>query len=369
MELVTGILATFITTTLLVWALKPVANKFGLIDHPGGRKKHLVPTPLIGGLAIFGGLSAGILVSSIKFSDVWAIMLGAAIMLVVGIVDDKKNLTPRCRFVAQTIAALIAILGNGIVLSDLGHLFGEHLISLGWLSIPFTIFAIVGVINAVNMSDGMDGLAGSLSLVTVTSLCVISYSHPPSSVVALLALMVPGIVAFLIFNMRTPWLKRAKIFLGDSGSMAVGFLIACLIVSMSQGETRTIHPATALWIFALPLLDTVCIMLRRILKGRSPFAPDREHFHHILLLAGYNPAQSIWIMFSIASGLALIGLIGELLNVPEAIMFGGFLMLFSVYFWGMSHAWRVMRAIKHQESSISGGATEGVMRPVKRSKE
>jgi len=117
-------------------------------------------------------------------------------------------------------------------------------------------------------------------------------------------------------------------------------MLAWLLIHSAQGETSVMTPVTALWIFALPLLDTVCIMIRRIAKGRSPFAPDREHFHHILLVAGYSVKQSVWIMIGVATLLASIGYFALGANIPEQILFLGMLGLFGAYFWGMSHARR-----------------------------
>ncbi|MDH5302184.1 MAG: undecaprenyl-phosphate alpha-N-acetylglucosaminyl 1-phosphate transferase [Gammaproteobacteria bacterium] len=347
MELLSSIAVSFFVTLGLCWLLPPLATKLGLVDKPGGRKHHDAPTPVIGGIAIYAGLVCGVAVNPYPIAAIWPLIAGAGLLLTVGLIDDIKNLSARTRFFAQSAAAIVAILGNDIVLHDLGNLIGTGTLSLGLVAIPFTVFAIIGVINAVNMSDGMDGLAGGLVLVAIAGLAIAALPHLHGYAVVLIFLA-STVAAFLMFNMRTPWLAKAKIFMGDNGSMMLGFIVACLLIHLSQTttEARTIRPVTALWLLALPLLDTVCVMLRRIRKGKSPFAPDREHFHHILLVAGYSPAKTVWIMLGIASGLAALGLLGERLHTPESVMFVGFMLLFAAYYWGMSHAWRVMKAIR-----------------------
>ena len=140
--------------------------------------------------------------------------------------------------------------------------------------------------------------------------------------------------------------------------MFLGLLLAWIFIQSAQGEERIITPVTALWVFALPLLDTVCIMLRRIIKGRSPFAPDREHFHHILLVAGYSVKQSVWAMIGVAGFLSVVGLITLTANLPEQLMFIGMLFLFLLYFWGMSHAWRVMKVIRLDHKKPASGSVD-----------
>lgn len=207
---------------------------------------------------------------------------------------------------------------------------------------------MVGIINAFNMADGTDGLAGGLSLVAALWLTVVALlSGGYSETGMLLLLLTAVIMGFLCFNMRNPWRRRAVVFMGDAGSTMLGFLLAWFAIELSQGAQPAISPIAAVWILGLPLLDTVCIMLRRILKGRSPLAADREHLHHILLLAGYFDARTVAILLMISAGLGAVGVTGSLMAVPEVVMFYAFVGLFGLYFFAMSHAWKLMKAIKH----------------------
>jgi len=213
-------------------------------------------------------------------------------------------------------------------------------------AIPFTVFAVVGVVNATNMTDGVDGLAGSMALVILSAFAVIAAATGLHNDLMVLLVVIATILAFLLFNFPIPGRAQAKVFMGDGGSMFLGFVIAWYGVSLTQGGDAAISPTTALWVIGLPILDTIAIMTRRVLRGRSPFSPDREHFHHILQVAGFSKTMVVMIMMMLSALLAAIGLFGELLDVPEYVMFYGYVMLLGLYFWGVMHAWKVMKLIK-----------------------
>lgn len=145
--------------------------------------------------------------------------------------------------------------------------------------------------------------------------------------------------------MRLPWQRRARVFMGDSGSLMLGFLLAWAAIRVTQAENNALPPAVALWFFAIPLLDTVSLMLRRMLKGKSPSHPGRDHLHHILLRVGYTLSQVVHFIYLVAVAFGLIGFFGWRLGVPDAVLFYGFLAVFSLYFYGVRHAWKLMRLI------------------------
>jgi len=218
-----------------------------------------------------------------------------------------------------------------VVLVDFGHLIGSgDLLSLGYLAVPLTVFSIVGVVNALNMMDGLNGLAASLVLITVIGLGVIAWSGGNTRDIGMLWLLGAALLAFLMFNVR--FNRHALVFMGDAGSLSLGFILAWFLVALSQGEQRLLAPVTALWLFALPLIDAVSTMVRRILLGRSPFLADQEHLHHILLAAGFSPKQVLILMLLIALAAACVGLAGHFLGVPEHWMFLGFICLFALHF-------------------------------------
>lgn len=340
--------SAFSVSAVLIHVFKNHAVRVGLVDYPCERKRHCGEVPLIGGIAIYLTFAICLLISDLSVQEHAALLTGSLILIVVGIVDDRKALSSRSRFLAQIFTAGLMCVWGDVVLYDLGVLsFDGTLFILGGLAVPFTIFATVGVINAVNMSDGIDGLSGSLALVALIGLAIATYiSGEHTDEFKTIMVLISALGAFLFFNVRFPGRVRALVFLGDAGSMFLGFVLSWFVISLTQGEQRLLSPVTALWFLAMPLFDTVGIMLRRILKGRSPFRADREHFHHAFQLAGFSVFQTQMIITGIALILMGFGLVGQYLNVSEIVMFELFLALFALYFLGIMRAWKVMRFLR-----------------------
>ena len=331
---------------LLMPVLVRAAVRLDLLDHPGGRKAHQGAVPLVGGLAMFLAFVFGLLSLPEGLGSMRALVAGAALLVVVGVLDDMSELSSSSRFMAQIIASLLMVFWADVSLLDLGHLTGERLVTLGLWSIPLTVFAVVGVINALNMIDGVDGLAGSVGLVSALALALLAAISGNTLAMHVLLLLSAAIAVFLNFNLRLPWQARARVFMGDAGSMFLGFVLGWFLVQLSQGEAAAFSPAVALWLFGLPLIDTVTMMLRRVARGRSPFAADREHFHHVLLMAGFSPNVTLAVMVAAAVLMAMVGIIGQLVGVPESVMFYAFLVVFAGYFYMILRSWRVMRFLR-----------------------
>ncbi|RMF97831.1 MAG: undecaprenyl/decaprenyl-phosphate alpha-N-acetylglucosaminyl 1-phosphate transferase [Gammaproteobacteria bacterium] len=347
-----GPLIAFAATVLWVFVLRPLAPQLGLLDIPNERSSHEQPTPLIGGLAIFLGLICGTLAAvanGILPLDRYTLSLfgGGLLLVAVGVVDDARDLSPGVRFVAQIIASLIMIYGGGVVLTDLGRMLPSGgMLYLDWFAVPFTIFATLGVINALNMCDGLDGLSGTLALISLTGLMIVAFvaGGPADSV--LLAMLAVSIVAYLLFNFRLPGRRRALIFMGDAGSMFLGYVLTWFTISLSQGENRAMVPAAALWFLMLPIFDTVSMMLRRLMRGRSPFRADREHIHHVFLLAGFTVNETVAVMAAAALIGVGMGLMSMDMRLPEFSIAGLFLICGILYFWMVIRSWKVMRFIE-----------------------
>lgn len=346
--LLATVLACLITAVLIV-VLRPLAMSVGLVDVPDARKSHHGPVPLIGGLAIFVAVCAACLlpqVSGVRVSgpESLSFLLAGLLLVGVGVIDDFMEVSAGTRFFAEAAAALVMIYGGGVLLSDLGGLtLSGAVLSLGILAVPFTIFATIGVINALNMCDGLDGLSGSLALVAFSGFALAQTLWGPEQGCSLIMVLGGGVIGFLLFNMRRPGRSRASIFLGDAGSMFLGFALTWFAISLSQGPHAIIKPAAALWFIIVPIIDAVAMMLRRVVRGRSPFSPDREHLHHIFLLAGYSVSQTVGIMAGLAIIGVAVGLASTYWNWPDLWVAGGFLAVGVVYFWMIMHAWRVMR--------------------------
>jgi len=345
-------LLTFAATILLVLVLRPVAVRIGLLDIPNERSSHVEPTPLIGGLAVYAGFCAGsaaAIANGLLPLDQYTISLfaGSTLLVLVGLVDDLSPLSTTLRFLVQIGASLIMVYGGGVVLNDVGAMqpSGEVLY-LGAAAVPFTVFATLGVINAVNMCDGLDGLSGTLALISLTGMMIAATVGNAFADALLLALMAAGIVGFLAFNLRIGRRQRASVFLGDAGSTLLGFLLTWFAISLSQAPDRTITPAAALWFIMLPIFDTVSMLLRRLMRGRSPFRPDREHIHHVFLLAGFSVNETVVIMAAAALIGVGIGLLSMDIMATDFTVAGFFLIAGILYFWMMIRAWKVMRFIE-----------------------
>lgn len=339
-------LSSVALTAGLIWLYRPLAMRIGLVDHPGGRKDHKQVTPLIGGVALFCAFLFLLLTLDAPLGQWRPFFLASAAVLIVGLLDDFQETPPWSRFAAQIGASLIIVLWGGVVLQNLGGLFSRDDVLLGMWAVPFSIFCSVGVINATNMLDGLDGLAGGLLLIFFGTLLGLAWQAGLEHDAKLLLLLSGTLVGFLLFNFRFSEARPATVFLGDAGSLFLGLAVTWFLIRFTQEPIELLRPITAIWLFALPIMDTVAIMTRRVLRGRSPFSPDREHFHHILLVAGFSVRSTVFIMLAISLLMAAIGLLSEWMTVPESVMFYTFLALFAVYYWGMDHAWKVMKALR-----------------------
>ncbi|WP_413493769.1 UDP-N-acetylglucosamine--undecaprenyl-phosphate N-acetylglucosaminephosphotransferase [Shewanella baltica] len=341
MEYLIPLFTVFCLTCIAIKVLNPIAQRVGLVDLPNERKLHVGAIPLIGGISIYCSV---LLVSSIVIeqSQVFNLyLISAALILFLGVLDDKYDLSVRIRMTAQVITASILIFGAGLYLTSFGHILPFFEFKLGYVGIFITILAVIGAINAFNMVDGIDGLAGMLSLVTFSSLTFLFY-WAGNSWFMLPLLFIGAIVGYLVFNLKWPFSSFEKIFMGDAGSMLIGLTVVWMLVIGTQPDTSVFSPVTALYLIAIPLMDMTAIMYRRVKKGMSPFKPDRDHLHHIFERAGYNRKQTL-IRISLTSLLlAVIGVAADIAHVPESIMFITFLGIFSAYNWALSNVWQLL---------------------------
>ena len=347
------IFSSFVFTLMAIKGLTPIADKVGLLDVPNHRKQHKGAVPLIGGLSIF----LGVAISALLFMELdyqQNVLLSASLVIVVmGVFDDFCDLSVRLRLGIQAICTLILCLSLHVSLAHLGYMFGFTNINIGMAGYFLAIFAVIGSINAYNMMDGIDGLAGSMALVSLIAL-IILFAAVGATGYTLWALMFAvTIVPCLFANLKLFGFKR-KIFMGDAGSMLLGFVIVWLLILGSQQQEKYFRTVTALWIIAIPLMDMAAIIIRRIRKGNSPFKPDRNHLHHILLRAGLNSRQALAVIVAAAVLLTSIGLAGEFWLVPEWIMLAGFLSLFAGYYYSLHRIWKIVRwARKHTSDQTS----------------
>lgn len=370
----------FAITTALILGFRPLARTIGLVDRPNERKIHRGEVPLVGGIAIFIATMLTHLISQqfsaggIYPSELDSFYFASALLIIGGVIDDYRELSPTSRIIIEIVASLVMIYGAGVVVNNIGTMFfTEETVALGRLAVPFTLFATVGLINAVNMSDGLDGLAGSLSLIPILGFIAASALFGDAKEVQLLTGLAAGIFAFLVFNVTVPGKRRALIFLGDSGSMFLGLVLAWFAIRLSQGEDRVITPAAALWFLAVPIYDAVCMAARRVIRKKPMFSADKEHLHHVFLLAGFTVTETVLIMSALAAIGVLIGLAGTKFGVSDLVLAGSFLILGLVYFWAILRAWTVMRFLRRSicrrreiaDRRVSGERRRGDRSPYK----
>jgi UDP-GlcNAc:undecaprenyl-phosphate GlcNAc-1-phosphate transferase len=325
-------IAAFACVVLLMPVLRALARRVGLIDLPGGRKSHAGEVPLIGGIAIAFGLTAGIAAfGTLDARTVW--FLAALWMLViVGALDDRYSLAPKTRLVVQCAATLLMIFAAGVAVRDLGALMpGGVVAQLTSLSVPFTVLLVITAINAFNMFDGSDGIAAGQAVVACAFLGLAAYIIGNASHVVVLAALGGGLLGFLVFNWPSKRRQHMRVFMGDAGSTAIGFVLAWMSIELSQGPHRALSPVTVLWIFALPIFDLFSSMLRRLAAGRAPWSADDEHLHHLLRRFGFSSRVIAQIVLMSSALLAGIGLALDLAQLPGLYSLMGWLVLGTAY--------------------------------------
>jgi UDP-GlcNAc:undecaprenyl-phosphate GlcNAc-1-phosphate transferase len=315
-------------TVAAIPLLARAAHGWGLLAHAGPRMQHEGSIPTVGGLAMgFAFLAAYGLTSLTARAAHLSPLLATAVAITVagGVLDDRHELRSLPKFAFQIAAAALLALSGDALLTHLGRLMSTELFTLGRWSVPLSIFALVGVMNAMNMIDGLDGLAGALALAACIGFGVAASraGHPPE--LAVVGIAAGAIAGFLCFNARSPWRRRAAVFMGDTGSLLLGLLLGWIAVRLAMTDRPALAPITAVWILALPIADTVTLLVRRTLRGRNPFHADRHHLHHILLALGLSIGQATALLFALAVALGLGALAAEARGVPQHILFYAYL--------------------------------------------
>ena len=314
--LLNGVMA-FIFAALMAFAATPIvrviAYKIGAVDIPeDNRRMHKVPIPRLGGLAI----AFSFVISVFLFYDIsnttLGMIIGAFIIILIGIVDDVYRIRAAFKFAAQLVAAGIAV-SQGVVVQQV-NIFGEW-IHFGYFAIPITILWIVGLTNAVNWIDGLDGLSCGISTISALSLLAVTILIGEFRIAVLIAILAGACIGFLPFN-KNP----AKIFIGDTGAMFLGFVLS--IVSI-QGVFKVHAVVTFIipfLILGVPIFDTIFSMLRRIFTGTAPWKPDKGHLHHRLIDMGFNQKQSVRILYAVSALLGISSIMLLTHHVVSAIV-------------------------------------------------
>ncbi len=315
--------------------VKVLSVKFGAVDVPkDGRRMHDHPIPRMGGLAIFFGFLAAVLVFVPLDAEKKGMLLGAVIIVVLGVLDDKYALPAKPKFLVQIVAALIAVLaGNRIEVLSNPNIFSDNPVwQLGWLSYPVTVIWIVAITNAVNLIDGLDGLACGVSTISAATMLVIALQKNVSEldVAVMMAALVGACIGFLPYNFNP-----AKIFMGDTGSTFLGYIMATVSVNGMFKQYAFISFVVPFLMLGLPIFDVCFAVVRRVSHGQSPMQPDRGHVHHRLIDMGFSQKQAVGVLYVIS---AILGLSAVVLTAGGAARAMLFLVAMGV---AVAVAWRV----------------------------
>jgi UDP-GlcNAc:undecaprenyl-phosphate GlcNAc-1-phosphate transferase len=320
-------LITFISINLL----RPLAINIRLIDSPNVRKPHRGSIPLIGGISMFLGVIITVLTSSYDLDQFRYFLLASIMIVTIGILDDHRNISVSLRLIFQAIVGIIVVTAGGINIESFGNLSGNGTFFLNEWSLIITVIAIISSMNAVNMADGIHGLAGGNSLITFLAILYLSTGNFSQESLFIVLLFCAVLPIFLIHNLCIGISIKRRIFMGDAGSMFIGLSIVWVLIDLSQGVNRSFEPVTALWLFAMPLIDFTTAIFRRLTFGSSPFKADLLHTHHVLLKLGYSEKKALILILFSSLIMATIGILGELYEISERLMFIGFLSCFVIY--------------------------------------
>lgn len=292
---ISALLFSVFITIVLIPIFSRLAIRFGAVDLPEPRKIHTRPVPRIGGAAIALGVYIPVLFWATADNFVNAYLAGGGILIAFGLVDDLKGLNYKWKFLGQLLAALVIVFYGGIRITSLGSLLPEDVQLAEWFAVALTLVVIVGVTNAINLADGLDGLAGGISLLGFCSIAYFAYLVDADAVFLLSLALAGAIFGFLRFNTYP-----ASVFMGDTGSQLLGFSAIAFAVKITQEHT-SLSPVLPLIILGFPILDTLTVMVERLRHGRSPFSPDKNHFHHRLISLGFYHAEAVFIIYLIQS--------------------------------------------------------------------
>ncbi len=296
-------LVSFVISSVTIPSIILLANNNGAVALPGKRHIHTRPTPKFGGIAI--ALTVLVISPFVFPVDrvIGSYLLSSALMLLIGVIDDVRSTSWKIKLVFSLAASSILVFGSGLWFENLGNLFGTGEIHLGLWGIPFTFFAIFGITNSINLIDGLNGLACGVASIAFLTFAVLASVTGNSTVLYLSLANLGATLGFFRYNY-----PGARIFMGDSGSMFIGFSLAVLAIFLTQGR-GAIDPMVPVVVLGIPMFDTVRLLIIRIKNKRHPFTGDKTHLHHLMIRSGiprYRAVKIIWILSALMSSLAFL---------------------------------------------------------------
>ena len=307
------ILASLVVALLVTPQVIKLAFYWGALDEPDQRKVHQKIMPRLGGLAVYISFVVGILLMQDLTPPIIGLLTGATMIVLLGIVDDIKGISPRVKLLGQVLAAF-SVLPFGISVNFITNPINGDILHLGYWSIPVTVFWLVAVTNAVNLIDGLDGLAGGTSFIASVTLAVVSWTQGQMQIVMMALILAASLLGFLRYNFNP-----AKIFLGDTGSMMLGFSLSAMSVMGLTKSATAISVIIPLVILGIPLMDTTFAVVRRYHMHRPIFQADKDHLHHRLLALGLSHKQAVLAIYGVNVILGLSAIILTLITTNQAI--------------------------------------------------
>ena len=328
MQLYIGVYSFFVCLVMLPLAIV-LAKRFGLTDIPDDRKIHKNPVPVVGGICIFLTLLAAQNVYS--YSVFPTIMCWLGLVCIIGLIDDLIDLSHRARLGLHATVVVGLFATENLYVWNIGAILGSSDINiLGPIGLLFTVICVLGVVNAINMSDGVDGLLASFLIISFMSLLVLTSGQLVEYSFAFICSwsILGASLAFLLFNSRGIF-NRGIVFLGDSGSTTLGFILVYVLIQCSQSPDALINPTLAGWIVGLPLLDASAVIFLRVVSGKSPFIADRSHLHHLMVDHGYSVNHTVKVLAVIHAIMILFGITVDALIIAyaDALLFWIFIIL------------------------------------------
>ncbi len=318
MSLIGPAAASFALCLLAMFALRPVAIAVDLIDRPGGRKRHVGEVPVVGGLGMLLGMMLGTGLMPLASEATGVLLAASALLVTIGLIDDRFGLSPWARLLAQIVAALLLVFGAQTAVTYLGEPFGVPIWLEGIRSYAFTVLCVVAAVNAFNMLDGMDGLAGALAVIALAAIAVLAFQSGDVVVLSISTIIMGAVLAFLLSNLPFEFNRVVRCFMGDSGSTLLGISVAWLCIEISQGPSAGAKPVTMLWILAIPIYELFWTVMRRAARGIPPFRSDYGHFHHLVLRAGFGIKATFLLFALLAIALAAFGIALDHAGVSDA---------------------------------------------------
>jgi UDP-GlcNAc:undecaprenyl-phosphate/decaprenyl-phosphate GlcNAc-1-phosphate transferase len=357
MHYVIPFIVSMVVTMVCLPGLVRLGRKWLMVDHPGARKVHAVAVPRVGGVAMACGVFiASVFSISLQPADIW-FLVAAAVLTTFGALDDRFDLDYRIKFVGQLAAVAIVIVAGDARVESIA--LDDRLWLPAWLSWPITVLFLVGVTNAVNLADGLDGLAGGTTFLCFCAIALLSGVGFPGSSTALTLAFAGAVLGFLRFNTYP-----ASVFMGDAGSQLLGFSIGVLSIRATQSASSEISAAIPILLLAVPILDTLSVMVQRIAEGRSPFSPDKNHIHHKLLALGFDHHEAVMLIYAIQGALFVMG---YFLRFESDLLILGFVTVFFALCIGILQiAARTGWRLRSTGEDSSGAAVPRLMRVIHR---